>query len=852
MGKDARAGEPERRDFFISYTGVDQQWAEWIAMQLEEAGSTVFLQAWDFRPGSNFVDEMGRAAKAAERTLLVLSSAYLNSDYAFAEWAAAFRRDPRGRKGLLLPVRIEACEVEELLGSIIYIDLVGLEETEARERLLAGIPRARAKPQSVAFPDSRTRPGPSRSAGFPGVSPVIWNVPFPRNPLFTGREDLLARLAEALQPGEAVALSPTQAISGLGGVGKTQLAVEYAYRHKQDYQAVLWTRAESRDALLTGYAQIARVLDLPQKDEPDQRVIVQAVLTWLRSESRWLLILDNADDLSILREVLPFPAAGHLLITTRDQAPGRLAARLEVATLEQDVGALLLLRRAGLLAPADPLETAQPADLALARTISEELGGLPLALDQAGAYIEETACGLEGYQRLYHTRRAELLKRRGGLGDDHPEPVATTWSLSFEQVEQRNPAAAELLRLCAFLAPDAIPEELLSAGAHELGDMLAPVAADAYQLDQAIAALRAYSLLTRDPGVRTLTVHRLVQAVLRDTLPADIQEQWMQRAVQAVSATFPEVEFATWPACERLLPHALLCTAWIEQVFIQSSQAASLLNQAAYYLYDRARYGEAEPLYQRALVIYEQQLGPDHPDTATILNNLAALYDAQGKYEQAEPLYQRALAIDTRVYGSEHLEVVTNLNNLAELYRAQGKYELAEPLYQRALELREQQLGPDHSKTALILNNLALLYDAQDKYELAEQLYQRVLVIYEQQLGPDHPDTAISLNNLAALYDAQGKYEQAESLYQRALAICEQQLGPDHPNTAIGLNNLALMYSAQGKYEQAEPLYQRALAILKQALGPEHPNTQLVRRKYALLLRAMGCGEEARKLEEDW
>jgi tetratricopeptide (TPR) repeat protein len=298
-----------------------------------------------------------------------------------------------------------------------------------------------------------------------------------------------------------------------------------------------------------------------------------------------------------------------------------------------------------------------------------------------------------------------LLKER--RTKEHPEPIATTWDLAFRAVEQQNPAAADLLRFCAFLAPDAIPEEILTAGAQHLGPLLAPVAADPFQLNDAIAALRAYSLLDRDPRTSTLTVHRLVQAVLLERLPTAEQQPWMQRAVQATNAAFPFIEFANWSTCERLLPHAQTCATWIEQTELATVAAARLLNQAGVYLYDRGRYAEAEPLYQRALAIRERELGASHPNTVTSLNNLAELYRVQGKYVEAEPLYQRALEIRERELGASHPNTATSLNNLALLYRGQGQYAEAEPLYQRALEICLRMLGEEHPTTQTIGKNYA-------------------------------------------------------------------------------------------------------------------------------------------------
>jgi hypothetical protein len=255
-------------------------------------------------------------------------------------------------------------------------------------------------------------------------------------------------------------LSQPQAISGLGGIGKTQVVLEYAYRHARDYQAVFWVRADSRDTLVAGFLEIARTVNLPERDERDQTVIVAAVKGWLRQHTGWLLILDNADELTLLPEFLPAPLQGHLLFTTRAQALGRLANRIEVNALDQDAAALLVLHRAGLLTLDAPLAQAEQADQQMAEEPSRQLGGLPLALDQAGAYLEETRCSLQHYLDLYKSHRAELLHHRGGLVLDHPDSVATTWSLSFASIEQRSALAADLLRVCSLLHPDAIPEEL--------------------------------------------------------------------------------------------------------------------------------------------------------------------------------------------------------------------------------------------------------------------------------------------------------------------------------------------------------------------------------------------------------
>jgi tetratricopeptide (TPR) repeat protein len=678
----------------------------------------------------------------------------------------------------------------------------------------------------------------------------VWNIPYPRNPYFTGREELLQSLAASLRGGETVGISQPQAVSGLGGVGKTQLALEYAYRYYQDYDVVLWTRADTQEALISGFVVFAILLQLPEQEERDQLKVMQAVKRWLTSHAGWLLLLDNADDLTLVRDFLPPAGRGHTLLTTRAASMGRLAHPIEVDALDDESGALLLLRLTYRLASDAALEQAEASERAIALQITQELGGLPLALDQAGAYIEETHSSLADYLQLYRSERTDLLKARGGLVPDHPEPVATTWSLSFAQVQARSAAAADLLRACAFLHPDAIPEEIITEGAAELGPNVQVVTQSPLAFNQAIGVLLSYSLLKRQPEEHLLSVHRLVQAVLKDGMDSVTYRQWAERLVQAVDTVLPaEVEYRTYRRYERCLPHAQECTKLIEREQLTSFAARRLLYLTGNYLTDHARYAEAEAFYQDSLRIREQALGPDHPDVAYPLYALASLYQFQGKYAEAGPLYQRALRILEQVQGLDHPDVAYPLNGLADLYREQGKYDEAEPLFQRALHIWERAYGPEHTLVAAPLNNLAIIYHEQGKYAEAEPLYQRALHIREQALGPDHPDVAYPLNGLANLYRRQGKVAEAEPLYQRALRIREQALGTDHPEMAYPLTGLAVLYANQGKYAEAELLYRRALSIRVQALGADHPLTREIVRNYADLLRKMRREAEASELE---
>lgn len=681
----------------------------------------------------------------------------------------------------------------------------------------------------------------------PQTSPRIWMVPYPRNLFFQGREEVLAQLRRQFSVVRTMEVSQPQAISGLGGIGKTQVALEYAYRYAQDYQATFWIHAASHDTLVAGFLEIARTVNLPERDERDQTVMVTAVKAWFHQHTNWLLILDSADELTLLPAFLPTLTQGHVLLTTRAQALGRVANRIEIHALDQNSAALLVLQRAGLLPLDASLAQAEQADRQTAEELSRQLGGLPLALDQAGAYLEETRCGLQHYLELYKSHRAELLHHRGGLVMDHPDSVATTWSLSFALIEQRNVLAADLLRVCSLLHPDAIPEELFLLGGAHLGPALAAIETDPLAFNNALAVIQSYSLLQRSSGEQTLAMHQVVQAVLADAMTSQEREKWTGHTITAFDTLFPAVRdqgWEHWNQCGRFLPHVLAVTA-NPAPQQQNAALASLLTKAADYLLQRAQYQQAEPLYKRALSLYEEIPGNEHAQIAFPLNGLADLYREQGHYEQAEVLYQRALLLWEQNLDAQHPEIPSPLNNLAILYNEQGRSEEAEQLLQRALRFDEQMFGQEYHKLAIYLNNLAVLYCQRGQYEQAEPLLLRALHLDEQKFGSEHPEIAFSLTNLAECYQDQGRHTEAEPLYQRALSIREQTLGNEHPQVAEPLNGLANLYREQGQYKQAEHLYQRALTIRQQQRGARHPETAETLHEFAYLYELQNQPEQA-------
>jgi tetratricopeptide (TPR) repeat protein len=688
-------------DFFVSYTSADRAWAEWIAWQLEAEGYQVVVQAWDFTPGRSWTHEMQQATSTAERVVAVLSAAYLESEHGEAEWEVFQAKDPLGKRALLLPVRVGEVDPPGLLKTRIYVDLVGKDLASSRSALLAAARGARSKPtKEPEFPGAQPKSGVSASEAprFPGELPPIWNVPFHPNPFFTGRDLLLAELHASHSAPEVT--GRRVALTGLGGVGKSQLAVEYAYRRRADFDLVWWVRAEQPTSLLADYGVLAAqprlAADLGLAPDTPQEAAMAAARAWLERQQRWLLVFDNAVDPAALVDLLPRSSSGQVVITSRTGIGWeQLATPLPVEVLDPADAAGFLLTRTNQTGP-----QAKAAATTLART----LGSLPLALEQASAFI--TASGtitLAGYTELFATQARELLRRGQPVGYQHT--VATTWSLALATLQQTAPAAVGLLTLAAFLAPDDLPQPLLTAHSGELPEPLA--AADPLTLADAVAALRRYSLI-RVIG-DGLFVHRLLQTVVRTELDADAEGAWASAAVRLVNAgfPFPSDEVTTWPESERLLPHALAVAQHGERLSIDTKAWLRLRAEAATYLWSRGQYRQAIAMQEQALAGYRRVLGDDHPDTLVSMNNLAAVRYTLGDLDGARQLQEQTLAARRRVLGDDHPSTLVSMNNLAETRRALGDLDGARQLQEQTLAARRRVLGDDHPDTLVSMNNLA-------------------------------------------------------------------------------------------------------------------------------------------------
>ncbi|HYU76516.1 MAG TPA: tetratricopeptide repeat protein, partial [Ktedonobacteraceae bacterium] len=720
--------------------------------------------------------------------------------------------------------------------------------------------------------------------------PVMpWNIPFLPNPYFTADERLLSGIRERLMTvQESIHIL---CLCGLGGIGKTQIALEYAHAYRATYRAVFWVNAETQAQFVSDLVKIAFLLRVPEakKQQPNQRYLVNEVKQWLREHSDWLLILDNIEsEVKIENVLIAVGQQGHILLTTREQAVADLTSKfLEVDVMAPEMGALFLLRRARLLELTDPLERGSAGDQGYALTLSRLLGGLPLALEQAGAYIHETRCGLAGYIQEYQTSRSELLNWRSehkNLSLDYGETVATTWLISFKRVEQQSPAASELLQLCAFLYPDAIPEDITLKGGRAAGGELYNLSENALAFNSACEVLLNYSLIRRNVTGNMLAIHRLVQAALQDRLDEDQQRKWAERTVLAIERVLSS---AIGDEIEQYLPHARRCANHIKHWDLKGEEVAHLLEQVADAVYARGWYTQATPLYLQTLGALQELLGADHPHVMHSLLNVARVHMDRGLYDFAVLLYHQAHKKYESAFGPDHPVTMRCLSYLAQaLLKAgnaqqavdigavilkwhrelqepessalalthqvsaivsalAGRIDLAEAYYLSAIQIYERVLGLEHPEVVRSLIDLGIFYLLNDYNLPAEEYFQRALEIQQRMSAMDHPETARLLSGLAESAYRQRAYSRAEELGKQALGIRRQKLGFYHPTMVEKLHGIAVTLATQRKDEEAEQTFREAQTIAKDAGGEESPQYLQVLQSYTDFLQSRGRSREA-------
>ncbi|WP_371261661.1 tetratricopeptide repeat protein [Rivularia sp. PCC 7116] len=715
------------------------------------------------------------------------------------------------------------------------------------------------------------------------------------NPNFVGRINELVKVHEELyqHKNNRVAIS---AVSGMGGVGKTELAIQYARKYYDDYSGgICWLNVRDTNlaAEIIQFIQQKMRLEVPQKDIQENPLTLEEQVAWCWQnwqppQGLVLVILDDVTEYKEIKKLLPRTDNQRfkLLITTRQRGLDTNLVDITLDILSEDE-ALSLLR--GILGEEDKRID---KELETAKDLCKWLGYLPLGLELVGRYLVEDA-DLSIADMLEELQEERLNNEAINPESDDLENTEMTarlgvqaaFNLTWEKLEKKTREVGELLSL---FNPNEIAWEYVESVSESLSWKKKDV-------KNAKKLLHGRNVIKRlEEGEASYQIHPLIREFLKVKLQASVQANEFKQAFtdtfieigETISKT-PTLEFRN--SVKNAIPHFTevlenhldgvsdenlywafydigrfyqeqglyaLAQPWYEQCLstVRSRLGENhpdfgmSLNKLAAIYQCQGKYSAAEPLFIQALQLIKQQLGQNHSRFAVSLNYLARLYSEQGKYSAAEPLFIQALQLTKQLLGKTHPRFALGLNNLASLYESQGKYEQAEPLYIEALESYEQQLGKNHTLVAQCLNNLAYLYNKMGRYEQAEPLYIQALQLRKQLLGENHPSYANSLNNLACLYDNQGKHEQAEPLYIQALQLRKQLLGENHPHTASSINNLACLYYNQGKYEQAEPLYIQALELRKQLLGINHPHTATSLNNLALLYSNQGKYEQAESL----
>ena len=827
-GPDTGCVMGEGTDFFVSHAGADRAWAEWVAWQLTEAGYTVELDLWDWAAGQNFVTAMSDALDRCERVVALFSAAYFDrSRYTADEWTAAALHLPSRGDNRLVPLRLEdvpVMQVPPMLRPLVFGDLFGVGEEQARQILLRAVAGPRRPDREPLFPGHGTPGGMSRldrpGPRLPGSMPRVWNIPA-RNPAFTGRDGMLAQVRERLLAGDTAVV---QAFQGMGGVGKSQLAIEYAHRFAAMYDLAWWVNSEQAGLIGDQFAALGTALGCVQPGA-GMEVARVAVLAELRERGRWLLIFDNIENPADVRPWLP--VGGHVLITSRERGWAEVAVPVEVDVLARPESVVILRDRVAALSGAD------------ADQLASQLGDLPLAITQAAGFMAETGTSASEYLELLRTQAGQLLDQ-ATPGSSYPRSLAAATCLIADRLDGEDPAAAQLASLCAFLAPELIPAYLFTGAVTELPHELATRAADSLPWRKTLGYLARQSLAQVDQ--RGLQLHRLTQAILRDRLTAAqaAATRVCTEAILAASNPADQENPATWPQWAQLMPHLLAA----DLAATDNPGLRQLACDACSYLMargdTRAAYDLATDLRQR----WRQRLGDDHEHTLAIAHGLGWALQAMGRYTEAHDLAQDTLERSRRVLGFDHPLTLATAHGLAIDLRSMSEMQAACDLAQDTLDRYRRVLGEDDPSTLSCASNLAADLYLMGEAQAARDLAQATLDRSRRVLGGDHPSTLSCAGYMAAALSALGEVQAACDLAQDTLDRRRRVLGADHPSTLVSALNLAADLRDLGEVRAAHDLDQDTLERSRRVLG-DHPRTRLASRHLAEDLRLLGeVGDE--------
>ncbi|OOF90643.1 hypothetical protein ASPCADRAFT_156291 [Aspergillus carbonarius ITEM 5010] len=667
-----------------------------------------------------------------------------------------------------------------------------------------------------------------------------WMVPFDQNTRFMGREDIIANLDEWLTQ----QTRPTKmAIHGLGGVGKTQIALEVAYRMRNKYPnlSIFWIPCTSYESVDQAYVNVAQKFGIPGVKPED---VKQAVSNYLSQESagEWLLIFDNADDSDMwingssapaLKKFLPRSQQGHILFTTRNRTLAlKLASPhlIEIPEPDQDISLSILesLIDSDLLVEKDA-----------ALRLLEQLAYLPLAITQAASYIQENQISISKYLHLLEGNESQTIDLLSedfedeGRYDTIQNPVATTWWISFQHIQELNDLAIEYLSFMACINPREIPTSLL------------PQRRSENEKTKAIGLLKAYSFVTEQAGRKFLSLHRLVHLTTRSWMKnIGMFRAHVLKTADQFSDVFPDRDISCRKLWREYLPHVLLLIK--EDDFLEKQhEYTQMIRRIGSCLSEDGRYNEAEKLIHQVLNIHQRDLGPENLQTLETMADLALIYWYQGRWKKAEELGVQVLKARTQILGFGHPDTLLSMANLASTYLKQGRWQEAEELQIEVLTAYKEILGFEHPNTLLSMSILASIYSNQDRRKQAEEIEVQVFKTRREILGLKHPSTLLSMSNLASIYSNQDRWKEAEEIGVQVFKTRREMIGLENSSTLLSMANLASTYYKQGRWTEAEQLDIKVLWLQKQVIGPEHPDTLITMHNLAFIWHSLGKASDA-------
>src|SRR3984957_18145289 len=870
----ARRQPASSTQVYLSYVPEDRMWAAWFEAVLTRAGFRVLPRSTVLTAGGGDGVVRGsiqaeRELQIAPRAIAVLSSAYLHSPDARSIWKTLSTADVADTHRQLVPVRISEVRITEPFNEHPVIDPARMDAAQATAKLLWALDRPAQPPGRSGTQAEEPR--------FPGTIPPIWNVPA-RNADFTGRGATLELLRDKLAGGGR-AVVVAQALYGLGGVGKTQLALEYAHRFMADYDLVWWVPSERAEETSNALADLARKMGLKVGDNVAEAC--EAALEELRQDTtpHWLLIFDNADDPKQLEPYLP-TGSGHVLITSRNQGWTHSAEPLEVDVFTRDESVGHLLRHVPEL------------DLADAQRVADALGHLPLAVEQASAWLEQTGTPARVYVEQLATQSTRILSLN--QPSDYPMPVVATWNLSFDRLKQRSPAAVRLLQLCAFFSAGPISMDLLYSD--EMNESLLPfdeTLSEKLMLGRVIRDNRRLAVVKVDQGTNSLQIHRLVQAVIRSQMSDEEQVGARHEVHKILTGARPRQgetdDPANWSTYDIIWPH--LGPSVAEEC--DDPRTRQLLIDWVRYQWKHGEFEAGLALARRLEVLWAHRLGPDHQQTLHLQFHMTNRLPPRGRFGDARDLDTYVLERQREVLGRDHPHSLMTANGLGADLRALGDFQESLAADQATYESFKEQFGEDSPRTLIAAHNLGCSLRLVGDCFTARRLDEETLDRQRQVLGREHPSTLQSVASLALDLRAAGAFRESVDLLRDTWDNYREVLGDDMTDTlrtaaslAVSLRkageqaeamnlaqdtyerykrrygsgapdalscalNLACDYAATGDMPGALDLVSGVKAAYQAGLGEDHPNTLVAVNNLACYLRSIGRLPEALTLAAD-